>query len=196
MSQPALPTIRLLSALALFLLVSCFPATPVPQKETITPKTFADWCLNKANSSVETLRTIDTLLKVAATQDCNQASKFLSTRTELSLDRNQITDLNPLSTLTNLTNLSLNNNQIANLEPFSSLSNLTYLSLGNNQIADLNPLSTLIKLTGLSLGNNQIADLKPLSTLTNLIELYLYNNPSLTDKTCPVKPTSICRFVP
>jgi internalin A len=125
MSQPVLPTIRLLSALALFLLVSCFPTTPVPLQETTTPKTFADWCLNKANSSVETLRTIDAMLKVAASQDCNQASKFLSTRTELSLDRNQITDLNPLSTLTNLTILSLDNNQIADLKPLSTLTNLT-----------------------------------------------------------------------
>jgi internalin A len=50
--------------------------------------------------------------------------------------------------------------------------------------------------TELFLQARQIADLKPLSSLTNLIELYLYNNPMLTDKTCPVKPTSICKFVP
>jgi len=35
-----------------------------------------------------------------------------------------------------------------------------------------------------------------LSTLTNLTELNLSNNPTLTDKTCPVKPESICSFAP
>jgi hypothetical protein len=29
-----------------------------------------------------------------------------------------------------------------------------------------------------------------------LVGLYLRNNPTLTDKTCPVKPASICRFAP
>jgi internalin A len=47
---------------------------------------------------------------------------------------------------------------------------------------------------GLYLSNNQIADLKPLSDLTQLEQLILDNNPSLTDKTCPVKPESICTF--
>jgi len=33
-----------------------------------------------------------------------------------------------------------------------------------------------------------------LSTLSNLTNLFLHNNQTLTDKTCPVKPKSICRF--
>jgi hypothetical protein len=35
----------------------------------------------------------------------------------------------------------------------------------------------------------------PLSDLTKLDLLSLGYNPSLTDKTCPVKPASTCRFV-
>jgi hypothetical protein len=35
-----------------------------------------------------------------------------------------------------------------------------------------------------------------LSRLTNLTELTLNNNPSLTNKTCPIKPASICKFAP
>jgi internalin A len=121
---------------------------------------------------VETLHTINALLQVAKTTDCNQASKLLSALTTLTLFGNQISDLRPLSSLTNLTGLSLD----------------------NNQIADLRPLSTLTNLTDLYLDNNSIADLKPLSPLTNLKYLNLSNNPTLTDKTCPIKPASICRF--
>src|SRR4028119_1396538 len=107
--------------LALFLFVSCCPVQAVSLQETTTPKTFADWCLNKNKESVETLHTINALLQVAKTTDCNQASKLLSALTELSLDSNQIADLKPLSTFTNLTDLDLDNNQIANLKPLSTL---------------------------------------------------------------------------
>jgi Leucine-rich repeat (LRR) protein len=107
-----------------------FPAKAFSLQGTTTPRTFADWCLNKNNLSIETLHTVDVLLQETGTTDCHQASELLSARTELNL-------------------------------------------IGN-----------------------QIADLKPLSTLTNLTELYIGNNPSLTDKTCPVKPESICGFVP
>ena len=134
------------------------------------------WCLNKNKESVETKHTVDVLLQVAETQDCNQANKFLSTRTPFTL--------------------ILTNKQITDLRPLSSLTNLTDLYLYNNQITDLRPLSPLTNLTEFSLTNNQIADLKPLSRLTNLTELTLNNNPSLTNKTCPIKPASICKFAP
>ncbi|MEW6495768.1 MAG: leucine-rich repeat domain-containing protein [Cyanobacteriota bacterium] len=57
-------------------------------------------------------------------------------------------------------------------------------------------MSTLTHLAYLFLVDNQITDLKPLSSLTKLKALALDNNQTLTDKTCPVKPESICRFVP
>ena len=73
-----LPGIRPLATLALFMSVSSFPAKAIPSKETTTSRTFADWCLNKNNLSVETLRTVDAMLQEAKTQDCHQADKFLS----------------------------------------------------------------------------------------------------------------------
>ena len=142
-SATTLSCVRPLGTLFVFFFVSCFPAYAVFLQETTTPKTFTDWCLNKNNLSVETLHTIDALLQVAETTDCNQASKLLSALTELSLDFNQIADLKPLSALTNLTKLSLFDNQIADLKPLSTLTNLTTLFLSNNQIDDLKPLSTL-----------------------------------------------------
>lgn len=101
----ALPAIQPLGTLALVLLVSSFPIKAFPQQEPTTPKTFADWCLNKANSSVQTQHTVDVLLRVAKTTDCNQASSLLSTLTELYLNNHQIADLKPLSGLTDLTRL-------------------------------------------------------------------------------------------
>jgi len=207
-----------LATLSLVLFVLSFPIKAFSQEETTTPRTFADWCLNKANLSIETRHTVDVLLQVAETTDCHQASKTLSTRTELDLTNNQIVDIKPLSTLTNLDWLSLYNNQIVDIKPLSALINLNFLLLGKNQIVDIKPLSTLTNLrnllldnnqivdiktlstltnlNGLSLDNNQIFDIKSLSTLTNLSYLTLANNPSLTDRTCPVQPQSICLFVP
>ncbi len=144
--------VRHLATLALLLCISSVPAKASPLQETISPKTFADWCLNKDSLSAETKHTVDAILQEAKTQDCDQADKLLSNRIELSLASKLITDLRPLSSLTHLTFLDLS--------------------------------------------NNQIADLRPLSTLTNLGLLSLENNPSLTDKTCPVQPESICNFVP
>ena len=190
-----LPGVQPLETLFVFLFVACFPAYAVPLQETTTPKTFVDWCLNKTSLSVETQRTVDAMLQVAKTTDCYQAEKLLSTQTRLFLN-NSIADLRPLSTLTNLTGLDLNNNSITDLRPLSTLTNLTALSLDSNQIADLRPLSSLSHLTDLYLNDNFIADLRPLSTLTSLSDLFLSNNATLTDKTCPLKPTSICRFVP
>ncbi|MBD1804085.1 leucine-rich repeat domain-containing protein [Microcoleus sp. FACHB-SPT15] len=216
--NPALtpPGVRFLGTFFGFLFVASFPASAVPLYEATTPRNFADWCLNKTTESLEARHTVNVLLQVANTPDCHQAEKLLSTLTELSLYDKQITDLRPLSGLTNLTALSLDKNQIANLMPLSGLTNLTVLFLSNNSIADLKPLSTLTRLTHLRLNKNQIIDLKPLSTLTNLnrldlfnnfiadiqplssltnlTRLYLSNNQILTDKTCPVKPASVCSF--
>jgi internalin A len=171
-----LPGVRPLGTLFVFLFVSSSPAFAFPLQETTTPRTFADWCLNKNKESVQIKHTVDVLLQVAKTTDCHQAGKLLSTRSELYLNNNQITDLKPLSSLTNLAFLNLGNNQIADLKPLSTLTNLTGLTLYNNQIADLKPLSSLTNLTSLSLYNNQIASLRPLSTLTKLTILLLENN--------------------
>ena len=104
----------------------------------------------------------------------------LSIRTELDLGNNQITDVSPLCSLTNLTSLFLWDNQITDVSPLSSLTNLTELSLGNNQITDVSSLSSLTNLRLLSLGNNQITDVSPLCSLTNLTSLVLNDN-QITD---------------
>jgi internalin A len=142
-----------------------------------TFSSFADWCKNKDSLSKEARKTVEALLKDARTSDCNEAERILSSCTELSVySYRDISDLSPLSTLTNLNKLWISDNQISDLSPLSTLTNLTKLKSGSNQISELSPLSGLTNLTQLGISNNQISDLSPLSTLTNLTELNLYVN--------------------
>ena len=150
------------------------------QKPNQTPifSSFADWCKHKDSLSEEAKDTLEILLKnyARSTSNCNQADRILSSLIALYIENGQISDLSPLSNLTNLTHLYLSDNQICNLSPLSGLTNLTRLYLNNNNIFDLSPLSGLTNLTHLYLNDNQIVDLNPLSSLTNLTDLYLSDN--------------------
>ncbi|MEI6445916.1 MAG: leucine-rich repeat domain-containing protein, partial [Nostocales cyanobacterium ELA583] len=90
-----------------------------------TPKTFKEWCQQKASLPQQTRRTVEALLKVAETQNCSQANQTLTKLTSLNLRENQISDIKPLSNLTNLTSLDLRGNQISDIKPLSNLTNLT-----------------------------------------------------------------------
>ena len=102
------------------------------------------------------------------------------------VNSNDISDLAPLSNLTNLTWLSLSNNSISDISALSNLTNLQGLGLGdwqsssewvnNNDVSDLSPLSNLTKLTSLWLAGNSISDISALSNLTNLESLGLRSN--------------------
>ena len=76
-------------------------------------RTFADWCRQKADLSPEAKHTVEVLLKEAQTTECDAANQTLSSLTELELDNNQISDIKPLESLTNLSQLSLGGNPIA-----------------------------------------------------------------------------------
>jgi len=106
-----LPTFSSLILLALFIDIQCFPAYTLPNQETTTNRHFVDWCLNKDSLSPQTRHTVDVLLQKADTTDCKQADNKLSFLSELDLNKNQIADLKPLSSLTNLKGLSLKKNQ-------------------------------------------------------------------------------------
>ncbi|NQE33453.1 CHAT domain-containing protein [Microcoleus asticus] len=147
-------------------------AAPNPK----TFESFADFCTNKENLTPEARHTVEVLLSKAKTQECDRAQKTLTNLTELSLIRNQIVDIKPLSKLTNLRKLNLSLNQITDVQPLSELTNLRFLVLNFNQISDVKPLSGLTNLTELFLEANQIVDVKPLAGLTNLTGLSLASN--------------------
>ena len=95
---------------------------------------------------------------------------------ELLLSYNNISDLSPLSGLHSLRLLFLENNLISDLSPLRSLKNLKTLDLGYNQIEDLSPLTGSTNLQSLELQRNQISNLNPLSGLTRISTLNLKNN--------------------
>ena len=148
-------------ATTIFTLTLGFYTPKVTAAPIKTPKTFTEWCQQKASLSKETRYTIKKLLKVAKTQNCSQANQTLSKFTILNLGEDKISDISPLSTLTNLTEINLGENKITNIKPLSNLTNLTSLNLHENKISDINPLSNLTKLTSLNLHVNKISDINP-----------------------------------
>jgi internalin A len=161
-------------AFLLNLLGSCHSVIAIPPRST--PINFQDWCSRKIQFPSATQHTIDVLLKEAGSTDCNQAFQKLSAFESLLLDGKQISDLRPLSSLTNLRILRLSENQINDITPLSSLTNLSILYLNLNQVRDIKPLGTLTHLHILNLWRNQVSDITPLSTLIKLGDLDLSNN--------------------
>ena len=99
-----------------------------------------------------------------------------------------IRDLTGLEFATNLETLDLgenletgiNSNDISNLSPLSGLTNLWWISLSRNSISDISPLAGLTNLGILYLNDNSISDISPLVANTGLgsgDEVYLGNNP-------------------
>ena len=94
------------------------------------------------------------------------------------VNSNHISDLSPLTRLTNLTYLDLTSNRISSISTISNLAKLTQLHLGGNQtISDISALSNLTELTRLNLWDNDISDISAISNLTNLTLLSLSSNP-------------------
>ncbi|MCY7367025.1 MAG: leucine-rich repeat domain-containing protein [Chamaesiphon sp.] len=100
---------------------------------------FAEWCQQKDAVSAQTRKTTDLLLECAGTEDYQLADSKLSSLTELNLHYSQISDLEPLATLTKLTHLDLSNNQISDVESLAALTNLKWLDLSNNLASASHP---------------------------------------------------------
>lgn len=95
---------------------------------------------------------------------------------ELSIDRNQITTLQPLSTLTELELLSANDNDLESISALGAFTKLKWLYLANNRILNLDGLAGISELLTLDVSGNYISDLSPLTDLTRLVDLHLRNN--------------------
>lgn len=83
----------------------------------------------------------------------------------LNLSGNEISDITPLSNLTNLMELNLSENFINNLSPIKNLKSLKILNLSENEISDVSPLKNLTNLHTLILDENFIEDLSPVRAL-------------------------------
>jgi len=154
---------------------------------------FSQWCERRANLSAGAKRTVEVLLEIAGTSECNAAEEKLLAMSDLSIVQKELTDLSPLSSLTHLTSLSLPGNQITDIRPLAKLENLAFLILAFNQIRDVSPLANLTNLTYVVLEGNQIEDISALSALTQLNYLIALSNP-IVDKTCLIRPATACIF--
>ncbi len=123
----------------------------------------------------------------------------LESRTTLTLNDNEITDISGIENFTGLTDLDLSKNSISdissiqyltklkvlNLSENGNISDISYLAnntlleelnLNNNIISDLSGISKLYKLTSLDISYNQISLLSDISGLINLVKLSANNN--------------------
>ncbi|NJN75136.1 MAG: hypothetical protein HC796_01315, partial [Synechococcaceae cyanobacterium RL_1_2] len=133
--------------------------------------TFTAWCHHQQEISPEARHTVSTLLDQVGTTDCDQAQMMLSSMVFLALPGQQLQDLRPIASLTQL----------------------QMLLLLDNQIEDLSPLSSLTNLTSLDVAKNQIRDVQPLAPLTQLSMANLMDNP-IDQKICPLPKARVCIF--
>lgn len=94
----------------------------------------------------------------------------------LVLDKNSVSDTEPISKLVKLKSLSLSDNSVKDISPISGLSNLTDLVLSKNFIQDISPLSSMPRLKTLDLSDNLITSVSPISELTSLKEVNFSGN--------------------
>lgn len=100
----------------------------------------------------------------------------LTKLTELSIDNNQITSLQTLSTLENLEFLSAVDNDLESTSSLAAFTKLKWLYLSENRLCELEGLANLTDLLTLDVCSNYISDLSPLTGLTRLTDLYLRGN--------------------
>jgi len=88
-----------------------------------------------------------------------------------------LNDLTPFKDMYNLRELKVNASNVTDLTPISGLTNLEILDLTSNKnLSDITPISNLTSLKQLNLAFNNILDLKPIENLTNLEKLSLFGN--------------------
>ncbi|MFM9950258.1 MAG: COR domain-containing protein [Saprospiraceae bacterium] len=88
---------------------------------------------------------------------------------DLRLSENKrLSDLSPLSGLSNLQLLDCSSTQVSDLSALSGLSNLQELSCAMTQVIDLSPLSGLYNMEHFWCSATEVSDLSPLSGLYNL----------------------------
>lgn len=92
----------------------------------------------------------------------------------LFLDLQAISDLSPLSDLTNLEILSVNQNwNISDISPLQNLVNCYYLNIFGNNVSDLSPINNLKRLKYLNIISNPIDNIDALYGLNQLEELWM-----------------------
>jgi Leucine-rich repeat (LRR) protein len=95
---------------------------------------------------------------------------------EVCLDNNEIRDINALENIASIESLSLSSNRIEDISNLKDLKNLEKLDLSKNEIKDISPLSEIKYLENLNLSSNKINNIDKLANLEDLNSLYLEKN--------------------
>ena len=137
----------------------------------------------KAIAEVEAMAAIEAAIRKAAKKPTGELTKAeLDKVIYLRLINYQLTDVpKGVEKLTKLMSLSLQNNQLTDVNGLEKHTQLTRLHLNANRLTEVpKSLQKLTKLTSLGLGSNKLTDVKTLEKLTQLKVLYLKDNPDLT----------------
>jgi internalin A len=150
-------------------MVSLLSAIPAPGKQspnTTKIQSFTQWCQQKESVPAATKKTIQVLLGIANTTDCQIANTDLSSRNELEISGHELPPKvvnrnfeKPESYYQDIENIK----GITDLRPLAGFTKLTKLTIEGTQVSDLKPLALMLNLRELDLNNNQISDIKPLS---------------------------------
>lgn len=125
-----------------------------------------DWTII---NGIENLRYLD--ISGSNISDLSGLNPSSTSFSSLLMDDNQITDISPLNSITNLGRLSVNNNQLSDITPLSEMSRIYELNIANNNISDITMIGDLTRLRILNLGDNPITDISPLGAMTGLSTL-------------------------
>ncbi len=102
----------------------------------------------------------------------------------LTLTDKDIKDLTGLEYAINLNELLLEgplSSGISDLTPISGLTQLEHLGIGGRNLSDLSPIANLTNIKNLYLGGNPITDLSPIANFTQLEEIHFDDNVPLND---------------
>ena len=117
-------------------------------------------------------------LSNTALDDLSTLASQVSTIRSLNLKNTQVSDLSPLSDLTQLIHLNLTNTPVSDVSPLSGLTNLKFLSLSGTSVWDVSPLDKLTNLQELHLSRTRVTNVSPLAKLHQMKKLYLRGTPA------------------
>ena len=95
---------------------------------------------------------------------------------EVSLAKNEIENVAPLTSSPNIQLLDLSYNRVQDIGPLSKLQKLQYLQLEHNQVEEIAAVSELKAMNSLYLTDNRISDISPVAGLSKVWSLYLADN--------------------
>ncbi len=163
----------------------------ISYEQSAHPENFGDWTMPWYVTSLEGLQYATSAKQIDIGYTTNKKGMKISDLTPISgltqldqlfLKSDGLEDVSAIQNLTNLTTVDLSGNQIQDVTPLQNMKKLAQLTLSNNRIENLDYLMNLTKLRSLDLSGNNIKALPAdMSKLGNLTSLDLSDNKNLED---------------